>query len=104
MTMVFGRIDLAKNVVVRRRAPMAWIRAQARTTGRGSSRGVWLHGVRLIAPKFVRPHRMTSNAGQNDAAAAAAACEAIQCPHTRFVPAKSLMQADDARARQGFVE
>ena len=50
------------------------------------------HTVRLIAPKFVTPHRMTGKRGKNDAADAAAICEAIQRPHMRFVPIKSLAQ------------
>lgn len=36
------------------------------------------HTVRLIAPKFVTPYRMTGKRGKNDAADAAAICEAIQ--------------------------
>jgi transposase len=34
------------------------------------------HTVRLIAPKFVTPYRMTGKRGKNDAADAAAICEA----------------------------
>lgn len=44
------------------------------------------HTVRLIAPKFVTPYRMTGKRGENDAADAAAICEAIQRPHMRFEP------------------
>lgn len=65
------------------------------------------HTVRLIAPKFVTPYRMTGKSGKNDAADAAPICEAIQRPHMRFVPAKSLEQQSQLivhRARQGFVE
>ena len=65
------------------------------------------HTVRLIAPKFVTPYRMTGKRGKNDAADAAAICEAIQRPHMRFVPIKSLEQQSRLmvhRARQGFVE
>ena len=65
------------------------------------------HTVRLIAPKFVTPYRMTGKRGKNDAADAAAICEAVQRPHMRFVPAKSLDQQSQLmvhRARQGFVE
>ena len=62
------------------------------------------HTVRQIAPKFVTPYRMS---GKNDAADAAAICEAVQRPHMRFVPIKSLEQQSRLmvhRARQGFVE
>lgn len=65
------------------------------------------HGVRLIAPKFVTPYRMSGKRGKNDAADAAAICEAVQRPHMRFVPMKSLQQQSQLmvhRARQGFVE
>ena len=65
------------------------------------------HTVRLIAPKFVTPYRMSGRRGKNDAADAAAICEAIQRPHMRFVPIKSLQQQSWLmvhRARQGFVE
>jgi len=65
------------------------------------------HTVRLIAPKFVTPYRMTGKRGKNDAADAAAICEAVQRPHMRFVPHKSLEQQSRLmvhRARQGFVE
>ncbi|WP_137896295.1 IS110 family transposase [Ramlibacter sp. 2FC] len=65
------------------------------------------HTVRLVAPKFVTPYRMSGRRGKNDAADAAAICEAVQRPHMRFVPAKSLQQQSHLmvhRARQGFVE
>ncbi|MBQ0946617.1 IS110 family transposase [Ideonella sp. 4Y16] len=65
------------------------------------------HTVRLIAPKFVTPYRMSGKRGKNDAADAAAICEAVQRPHMRFVPMKSLEQQSRLmvhRARQGFVE
>jgi transposase len=65
------------------------------------------HTVRLIAPKFVTPYRMTGKRGKNDAADAAAICEAVQRPHMRFVPIKNLEQQSRLmvhRARQGFVE
>jgi len=63
--------------------------------------------VRLIAPKFVTPYRMSGKRGKNDAADAAVICEAVQRPHMRFVPQKSLQQQSRLmvhRARQGFVE
>lgn len=65
------------------------------------------HAVRLIAPKFVAPYRMSGRRGKNDAADAAAICEAVQRPNMRFVPVKSIEQQTRLmlhRARQGFVE
>ena len=47
---------------------------------------VYGHAVRLMAPKLVTPYRMT---GKNDAADAAAICEAVQRPNMRFVPIKT---------------
>ena len=65
------------------------------------------HTVRLIAPKFVAPYRMSGVRGKNDAADAAAICEAVQRPAMRFVPVKSIDQQARLmvhRVRQGFVE
>ena len=65
------------------------------------------HTVRLIAPKFVAPYRMSGVRGKNDAADAAAICEAVQRPTMRFVPVKTIDQQARLmvhRARQGFVE
>jgi len=65
------------------------------------------HTVRLIAPKFVIPYRMSGKGGKNDAHDAAAICEAVIRPQMRFVPIKSMdAQAHLAlhRVRQGFVE
>ena len=65
------------------------------------------HTVRLMAPKFVAPYRMSGKQGKNDAADAAAICEAVQRPNMRFVPIKSVEQQSRLlvhRARQGFVE
>ena len=65
------------------------------------------HTVRLIAPKFVVPYRMSGVRGKNDAADAAAICEAVQRPNMRFVPGKSLEQQSQLmvhRARQGYVQ
>jgi transposase len=65
------------------------------------------HSVRLIAPKFVAAYRMSGIRGKNDAADAAAICEAVQRPNMRFVPPKSLEQQSQLmvhRARQGYVE
>ena len=65
------------------------------------------HTVRLIAPKFVAPYRMSGVRGKNDAADAAAICEAVQRPNMRFVPPKSPEQQSQLMvhpARQGYVE
>jgi transposase len=65
------------------------------------------HTVRLIAPKFVAPYRMSGARGKNDAADAAAICEAMQRPAMRFVPVKTIDQQARLmvhRARQGYVE
>ena len=65
------------------------------------------HTVRLMAPKLVAPYRMSGKRGKNDAADAAAICEAVQRPTMRFVPIKSEEQQSQLmvhRARQGFVQ
>jgi len=65
------------------------------------------HTPKLIAPKFVAPYRMSGRRGKNDAADAAAICEAVQRPQMRFVPVKSVDQQGMLclhRVRQGFVE
>jgi transposase len=65
------------------------------------------HTVRLMAPKFVAPYRLSGKRGKNDAADAAAICEAVQRPNMRFVPPKSIDQQGRLmvhRARQGYVE
>jgi transposase len=65
------------------------------------------HTVRLMAPKFVAPYRMSGKRGKNDAADAAAICEAVTRPNMRFVPVKSIEQQSRLfvhRARQGYVE
>jgi transposase len=65
------------------------------------------HTVRLIAPKFVTPYRMSGKRGKNDAADAAAICEAVTRPQMRFVPIKDEHQQATLtlhRTRQGFVE
>jgi transposase len=64
------------------------------------------HTVRLMAPKFVVAYRLSGKRGKNDAADAAAICEAVTRPNMRFVPLKSLQQQSELmvhRARQGFV-
>ena len=65
------------------------------------------HTVRLMAPKFVVPYRLSGVRGKNDAADAAAICEALQRPQMRFVPPKSAAQQTQLtvhRARQGLVQ
>ena len=65
------------------------------------------HTVRLMAPKFVAPYRMSGRRGKNDAADAAAIAEAVTSPNMRFVPVKSIEQQSRLfvhRARQGYVE
>jgi len=65
------------------------------------------HTVRLMAPKFVTPYRMSGKKGKNDAADAAAICEAATRPNMRFVPIKEEHQQTILclhRTRQGFVE
>jgi transposase len=65
------------------------------------------HTARLMAPKFVAPYRLSGKRGKNDAADAAAICEAVARPNMRFVPIKSVEQQCQLmvhRARQAFVE
>jgi len=65
------------------------------------------HTVKLMAPKFVAPYRMTGKKGKNDAADAAAICEAVTRPNMLFVPVKEEHQQIILclhRVRQGFVE
>jgi transposase len=65
------------------------------------------HTVRLMAPKFVAPYRLSGKKVKNDAADAAAICEAVTRPSMRFVPPKSVQQQSELlvhRARQGFVQ
>ncbi|MDY0748752.1 IS110 family transposase [Paucibacter sp. R3-3] len=45
--------------------------------------------VRLVAPAFVAPYRMSGKTGKNDANDAAAICEAASRPQMRFVPVKT---------------
>lgn len=64
------------------------------------------HTVRLIAAQFVAPYRKSSRI-KNDAADAAAICEAVARPNMRFVPIKTVQQQSQLfihRARQGHVE
>ena len=65
------------------------------------------HTVKLMAPKFVTPYRMSGKRGKNDAADAAAIAEAVTRAHMRFVPIKEEHQQIILclhRTRQGFVE
>ena len=65
------------------------------------------HTPKLMAAKFVAPYRMSGRRGKNDAADAAAICEAVRRPNRRFVPIKSVDQQGMLclhRVRQGFVE
>ena len=69
--------------------------------------GKFGHTVRLMAPKFVAPYRMSGKRGKNDAADAAAIAEAVTRPNMRFVPIKTIEQQSRLfvhRARQGYVE
>jgi transposase len=65
------------------------------------------HTVRLMAPKLVSPYRMSGKRGKNDAADAAAICEAVARPSMRFVPIKNEHQQallSLHRTHQGFVD
>lgn len=65
------------------------------------------HAVKLMAPKLVAPYRMSGKRGENDAADAAAICEAVTRPSMRFVPTKDEHQQATLclhRTRQGFIE
>ena len=69
--------------------------------------GQFGHTIRLMAPKFVAPYRMSGKRGKNDAADAAAIAEAATRPNMRFVPVKSIEQQSRLfvhRARQGYVQ
>src|SRR5262245_51571810 len=63
-----------------------------------------VHGVRLMAPQFVKPYVKTN---KNDAADAEAICEALSRPNMRSVPIKSVEQQAMLalhRARSGLVK
>ncbi len=134
MTIVTVGIDLAKNVfavhgvgcsgkpeLVRPSVPRAKLRELVAalppcTIGMEACSGAhyWAreftalgHTVRLMAPKFVTPYRLSGKRAKNDAADAAAICEAVQRPNMRFVPVKNEEQQQRLmvhRARQGFTE
>jgi len=62
------------------------------------------HTVKLMAPQFVKPY-VKSN--KNDAADAAAICEAVSRPSMRFVPIKNIEQQSILalhRVRQAFIK
>lgn len=62
------------------------------------------HTVKLMAPQFVKAY-VKSN--KNDAADAAAICEAVSRPSMRFVPIKNIEQQSVLalhRVRQGFIK
>ncbi len=64
------------------------------------------HSVKLMAPKFFTPYRMSGKRGKNDVADAAAICEAVTRAHMRFVLIKEEQQQIILclhRTRQGFV-
>ena len=64
------------------------------------------HTARIMAPQFVAPYRMGGKHGKNDAADAAAICEAVTRPNMRFVPIKTVEQQSRLfvhRAHQGYV-
>lgn len=65
------------------------------------------HTVKLMAPKFVAPYRMSGKRGKNDANDAVAIVEAVTRPNMRFVPIKEEPQQSTLclhRTRQGFIE
>ncbi len=66
------------------------------------------HTVRLMAPKFVVPYRLSGKRGKRTMRPDAAAIYgAVTRPRMRFVPVKTLEQQGQLavhRARQGFVE
>lgn len=134
MSIVFVGIDLAKNVFalhgVDEHGKAALVRPAVRrdqlmemvaklppcTIGMEACSGAhhWArefekfgHHCRLMAPKFVVPYRMSGKRGKNDAADAAAICEAMQRPNMRFVPVKSELAQSRLSVhavRQGWVE
>lgn len=111
-----GKADLLKPAVPRARLneviaalPPCTIGMEACSGAHHWARLFQAHGhtVKLMAPKFVAPYRLSGKRGKNDAADAAAICEAVQRPNMRFVPIKSAEQQGRLmvhRARQGFVE
>lgn len=110
-----GRVDLRKPSVRRTKLCEAVATLAPCTIGMEACSGAhhWArlfgamgHTVKLMAPKLVAPYRMSGKRGKNDAADAAAICEAVQRPNMRFVAVKSADQQSRLmvhRARQGFV-
>lgn len=101
-----ARKDLAELIA---QQPPCLIGMEACTGAHHWARQFWRYGhtVRLIAPKFVTPYRMSGRRGKNDAADAAAICEAVSRPNIRFVPVKEEHRQVILalhRTRQGFVE
>ena len=65
------------------------------------------HTVKWMSPRLVAPYRMSGKRGKNDAADAAAICEAVTRPSMRFVLVKDEHQQATLslhRTRQGFAE
>lgn len=65
------------------------------------------HTVRIMAAKHVTPYRLSGKRGKNDAADAAAICEAVSRPQMRFVPIKSVDQQGQLMvhtARAAFIQ
>jgi transposase len=110
-----GKVQLRQPKVARSRLnaliaslPPCTIGLEACTGAHHWARQFQAHGhcVRLMAPKLVSPYRMSGKRGKNDAADAAATCEAVGRANMRFVPVKSVEQQSRLmvhRARQGFV-
>lgn len=106
---VFPKVTRAKLVELIAALPPCVIGMEACSGAHQWARQFMSHGhtVRLLAPKFVSPYRLSGKQGKNDAADAAAICEAVQRPNMRFVPIKSLEQQSQLsvhRVRQGFIE
>jgi transposase len=111
-----GRAVLVKPKVTREQLPALIAQLPACLIGMEACSGAhhWArlfrrhgHTVKLMAPKFVTPYRMSGKRGKNDAADAAAICEAVTRPNMRFVPVKEEHQQIILclhRTRQGFVE
>ncbi len=111
-----GKAALVKPKVSRERLPLLIVQLppcligmEARSRAHYWARQFRQHGhtVRLIAPKFVTRYRMSGKRGKNDAADAAAICEAVTRPAMRFDPIKEEHQQIILclhRTRQGFVE
>jgi len=75
MAILFVGIDLAKNVSAVHGVNEA---------GKPELLQVLDHTVKVIAPEFVAPYRLSGKRGKNDAADAAAICEAVQWPNMRW--------------------